>query len=425
MSIVKKLLSNNTVLITEPIATVKTAAIGFWFSVGSRYESDDLRGISHFVEHMIFKGTPTRSAYDIACAFDKIGGYVNAYTEREQVCVQCVVPSVYADYALEILCDMTQNSIFDNEQVEKERTVIESEIISALDDPEEAALDAVAEAVWPSHPLSQNICGTVDSVRKITPSMLLEWYKKYIATGELVVCVAGNINTKSISKRLSSQGLHKPIKTLMPFINEKPQWSNDIHYIEADFQQEQLLLLYPLNMPINQETYYSWAILNALIGDTMSSRLFQSLRERGGYCYNVYSFFNLCSDCGFWSTYASVSKEKLVEVVEKLLEEIKLLLTNTISDDEIKAAKEHLCGEEIITSEDIENRMKRLYRNFSFGFEQCGVQDTVKSIRSITRDVLIEHLKLLLSKNNMSLVIYGEKVPMKQKKQIKQLVNGE
>ena len=307
MSIVKKVLTNNTVLITEPIATVKTAAIGFWFSVGSRYENENQRGISHFVEHMIFKGTPTRSAFEIACAFDRIGGYVNAYTEREQLCVQCVVPSQYAEYALEILCDMTQNSMFSPEQVEKERSVIENEIISALDDPEEAALDAVAEAVWPKQSISQNICGTTDSIKKINTEDLINWYKKHIVEGERVICIAGNVNVREISKKLSMSPMQTKIEALSHF-NVVPEWKDGLHCIEADFQQEQILLLYPLQTPISKEMYYSWAILNALIGDTMSSRLFQSLREQSGFCSNVYSFFNICSYCVFCLTYSSILK---------------------------------------------------------------------------------------------------------------------
>ena len=147
--IVQKTCSNGVTLIAEPIEAVRTAAIGFWFSCGSRYEKEGHRGVSHFAEHMLFKGTESRSAFDIAAAFDRMGGYANAFTEREQVCLYCVVPAVHAGDALDILCDMAENSVFPDAEIERERFVIESEITASLDDPEEAALDAVAEILWP------------------------------------------------------------------------------------------------------------------------------------------------------------------------------------------------------------------------------------------------------------------------------------
>ena len=179
MSVFQKTLKNKTVLIIEPMDTVKTVSIGFWFSVGSRYEKAGLRGISHFVEHLLFKGTKKLSSYDIACGFDYIGSYVNAFTDKEAVCMHCTVPSGKLKYALEFFCDMCQNSIFSDEDLEKERSVIISEIISSNDDPEEAAGEAVAEAVWEDFCLSQSISGSIDDVKKITREQLLNWYKKY------------------------------------------------------------------------------------------------------------------------------------------------------------------------------------------------------------------------------------------------------
>lgn len=146
MSVTTQILDNNVLLITEPVEGVKTASIGFWFRTGSRFESAETRGVTHFVEHMLFKGTKTRSPFDIAVSFDRIGGYINAFTERENMCVHCVVPSAHVETALEVMCDMTQNSVFASEELERERDVIISEIISSQDDPEEAALDAASEA---------------------------------------------------------------------------------------------------------------------------------------------------------------------------------------------------------------------------------------------------------------------------------------
>ena len=420
-------LSNNIVLIAEPIATVKTVAIGFWFSAGSRYEKSDERGIAHFTEHMIFKGTKTRTAYDIACAFDRIGGNINAFTEREQICLQCVVPCDYAEYALSILCDMPENALFAEDDVDRERLVIESEIVSALDDPEEAAMDAVMEAVLPDNPVSWNICGTVESVRKIDAAKLRGWYEKFISGGELAVCIAGNFDVQSVRsvlercspKRRNTQGGCSNESRSRAF-GVSPVWKPGFHYVNADFQQEQVMVLFPLNKAPDESAYYSWAVLNALTGDTMSSRLFQNLRENKGYCYNVYSFFTVCTDCGFWCAYASVPKKKVASACLEISREIRHILTDGVSDEEIEAAREHLCGEEIIFSEDIENRMKRLFRSFSYGFAQSDWQQTVERLRLVDKKALTEAASSLFNADGLAFVIYGPALTEKQRQKLEE-----
>src|SRR5574344_1727550 len=154
-------LRNGVMLITEPVAAAKTTAIGFWFYGGSRLEPASLRGVTHFTEHMLFKGTQSRSAFDIACAFDRMGGYINAYTEREDVCMYCVVPSPRAGEALSIMCDMAENAVFAAGELEREREVVENEILTAEDDPEDSALDAAENSRWQEQTVSASISGTV------------------------------------------------------------------------------------------------------------------------------------------------------------------------------------------------------------------------------------------------------------------------
>lgn len=425
MSISKRILKNNIVLVTEPIATCKTVAIGFWFSAGSRYEAENESGIAHFVEHLLFKGTPTQKSYDIARSFDRIGGYVNAYTEREQICLHCVVPAGYATFALQILTDMTQNSLFLQSEIDKERSVIESEIISAADDPEEACMDTVAETVWPSNSISKNICGNVESVKKFSASQLKDWYTKYIVNGELVAVISGNFDETEVQKILEKLPTKKTATTAPASEFTFPLWQNGIHYKESDFQQEQVLLLFPLQINDFSKNYYAFAVLNALIGDTMSSRLFQTLRENSGYCYNVYSFYSLFSDTGFWASYASSSKNDVVQLIKKLYSEIKSVFANGITDDELVAAKEHLCGEEIINSEDVENRMKRLYRLYSFDFEMEEYDDTILKIRSISKSDVESAVKKLVDWSKKSLVIYGPRLSKKHKKEIENVFKCE
>lgn len=409
---------------------MKTVAIGFWFSAGSRYEQPDERGIAHFTEHMIFKGTKTRSAYDIACAFDRIGGNLNAFTEREQICLQCVVPCNYAEYALSIMCDMIENSVFNENDVDRERLVIENEIISASDDPEEAAMDAVMEVVWPDNSISWNICGTLDSVKTIDSNKLRSWYERFISGGELAVCISGNFNEASVrnllegcsKKRKNTQsGFCDAIRELQ--FQKVPEWKPGYYYVSNDFQQEQIMLLFPLDVQRDEQKYYSWAVLNALTGDTMSSRLFQNLREKQGYCYNVYSFFTVCTGCGFWCAYASVPKAKAAAVCRDISREIVRLIEEGVTNEEIEAAREHLCGEEIIYSEDIESRMKRLFRNYSYGYRQTDWQYTVNKLRTVRQEDLNRSIGEVFGKSEPLFVVYGPKLTDKQRQKLEESRN--
>ncbi len=414
MPILQQILQNKAVLITEPIASAKTVAIGFWFSVGSRYESSGNQGISHFVEHMLFKGTSNKSAFEIAVEFDKIGGYINAFTEREQMCVYCVVPCFYAKQALSVISQMIYDSTFLPSEVEKERTVIQSEIISSLDDPEEVAMDAVFSSIWKDNPIALNISGSVTDVEAITREYLYDWYEKFIKSGPLTISIAGNFNQEEIYECVNNFPVRKNFENL-PSLTV-PNWNAGVDFINADFQQEQFFLLYKLDSNIDFKQSLILAILNAIIGDTMSSRLFQSLRENSGYCYNVYSFINLFKHCGFWCFYATSSKENCLNVAKNLIQIVDEFFKNEITLQEINYAKQHLCGEEIMSSDDMEQRMKQMARFYFSGFNQYPQDEIIKLINEITFEDLYDYLNKIKTDLKKSLIIYGPKIKSADKK---------
>lgn len=416
MPILQQILQNKAVLITEPIASAKTVAIGFWFSVGSRYEAEGNQGITHFVEHMLFKGTSKRNAFQIACEFDKIGGYINAFTEREQMCVYCVVPCFYATNALSIISEMIYDSTFLPKEVEKERTVIQSEIISSLDDPEEVAMDAVFSSIWKNNPIALNISGSVSDVESITREGLFDWYNQFVKSGPLVITIAGNFNQEEVFNCINSFPHRENFN--QNFSLQIPTWNSGLDFISADFQQEQFFLLYKLDSKIDLKQNLILSVLNAIIGDTMSSRLFQSLRENSGFCYNVYSFINLFQDCGFWCFYATSSKENCLNVAKNLIQIVDRFFNNEISQEEINYAKQHLCGEEIMSSDDMEQRMKQMARFYFSGYRQHSSEDILKIINEIQLEDLYEILKMIKTDLEKSLVIYGPKVKSADKKMI-------
>ncbi len=420
--VTKKLLSNNVMLITEPIVKSSTIAIGFWFSVGSRSESKGCYGITHFTEHLIFKGTTTRTTHDIACTFDRIGGYINAYTEREYVCVYCVIPSSCENIktALDVLCDIADNAIFPQDELDRERVVVENEVTAYLDDAEESALDYVSCSVWPNQSISQSITGTIDDVRSLSRSEIIEWYKKYFVSGELTVSISGNIQDFDFENSLRCLSLRKSPVEYPKFshYNEDIIWNSGSELKNTGFNQGQIFLLYPLSVPLSEEEYYNIAVFNAVVGDTMSSRLFESLREKSGYCYNVYSFYSLYEGAGLWCAYCSCDKKHSLDVIELLQKEMDKLLTDDFTDEEINIAKEHLCGEECISSEDMEYCIKRNQRNYSLGFNMYNVENSINAIRRVQKDDIIELAHKLVNNENKSVIYYGPKLNHKMKKEI-------
>lgn len=424
MSVVHtQILPNNIVLLTESDMAVKTAAIGFWFSAGSRYETAGCRGITHFVEHMLFKGTVQRTAFSIACAFDSIGGYANAFTDREAVCTYCTVPAEHMLDALDVLCDMAESSVFAAADVERERTVIQSEIISSLDDAEECALDAAAAAVWPHSGLAASVAGSADDVAALSRDALYAWYERFFVRGPLVVCVSGAADAERIAERLALMGRHEPYAAPSFPV---PQWKPGLLFEKAPFQQEQLFALFELPYPVDERRYFAYAVFNALAGDTMSSRLFQRLREQDGSCYTVYSFLNFYTGAGSWCAYASAPKKNTAQIAQGFFEELRTLYTEAVETRmicaaEIEAAKEHVCGEEIILCEEAEYRMKRLQRCFSFGFPFRTTDEAVSLIRSISADELYAAVREILVFNRMAFIVYGPAPAQRTRAKIERL----
>lgn len=418
----KRLLQNNIMLLTEPVAGVKTAAIGFWFSIGSRREQPGEFGITHFTEHLLFKGTATKNTHDIACTFDRIGGYVNAFTEREDVCVYCIIPAQKAavQSALRTLCDMAYGAVFPPDEFERERAVVQNEIAASADDPESSALDAVALAVWPGQDISRSITGTVRDVAALTREQVAAWYREYFVRGELTVAAAGGITEEELAVELELMPARVPpvCYPAARHYDGTSRWQPGTSFFSSRFRQMQVFELYPVAVPVSERDSYVMAVFNALVGDTMSSRLFESLREKHGCCYTVFSFFTFYEDAAVWCAYASCDKERLAELCALLSQEIRLLESDGITENEIEAAKEHLCGEELMSGEDMEYLMKRLQRNYSMGFPLRGTDEIIAAIRSVSREELAALARRLLAQKDRAFVVYGAHLPARTKKAV-------
>jgi predicted Zn-dependent peptidase len=412
MPINNRVLENGIRLITEPIAATEAVAIGFWFPRGSRDESAGEEGITHFVEHMLFKGTADLSAYELARFFDRIGGYFNAFTEREMLCVHCLVPSQHALASVDVLSRMIYDSCMADEDIERERSVIVSEILSSLDDPEETGLDLALASMYPDHPYARPVGGSVEEVESLSRDSIRSYRDFLLRSVSPVVAVAGNFDPDAITDRLS--GISACGAASLASSDTVPQWRPGLSLPVSRFAQSQIFLSCPVQGLDSAASWYSFSLLNAIIGDSVSSRLYQSLREEKGLCYSVGSFFVRARDAAFWMACAAVPPEKTSAAVFALVEEIDRVRSSGFTPLEFEDATEHLCGDLLLSSEDIENRMKRLARQWFYNGEIHTVSDSISLVRSLDPSITRSFIETSLRSSDQSLLVYAEKRQTKE-----------
>ena len=406
----KTVLKNNIVLVSEYMPHSHNVALGFMFSVGSRYEKEGERGISHFCEHMLFKGTASRKRRKIVAAFDNVGGLVNAFTERDDVFMYSVLPSSNSNIntALEILCDMAQNCTFPPDEIEKERTVIQNEIYAVEDDIEESSIDCLADFIWHNQSLAQSITGSADDIESITREQLLDWYVRYFRKGPLTVFISGNFNHDAVVSLLEKLPCRNN-KT----VEFKTDFYSGFQLKKSRFNQVQLYYMYPLKMPFDKKSYYTLMVLNALFGDSMTSRLFEHLRDDQGLCYSVYSFLSCYEDTAVWGATVSCDAKRTETILECLKNEFHSLCSDGFTDEEISLAKEHLCGEELMGCDDVEYVMKKLQRHYQMSLSLSDTNETVGAIRSIGKNDIIEFVRNNFTDNKPAVFVYGKKTVRK------------
>lgn len=423
---VRKLhLANNITLITQPDVNAKVTAFGFYFAAGSRFEGRGEYGISHFTEHLLFKGTSSRSNSDISRIFDRMGAVFNAFTEREAVGVYCTVPSENEENfrtALDILCDLSCCCTFPPEELEKERRVVQNEILSVKDDPDDSAMDEAACTVWPGQDISRTITGTAADVAAITREQIVSWYGRYFVHGELAVIVCGKIYDGILVPALEKLPLHAAPVPVPSFgrrhFPQEPCWSPQTRVVKAPFSQTQVFVLYPLKAELSETDYFSLMVFNLAAGEAMSSRLFSALRERDGLCYSVGSFFTVYEGAGAWCAYAVCERKNAACVFQKMRAEISGFLQNQITDGEIEIAKERLCGTEIVSEARTSFLMQRLWNFYSMGFPLRETEDVLAAVRSLKKSDIISFIQSLLDEEKRAALVYGPALCARVKKEI-------
>lgn len=353
-------LSNGLRVVLEKIPTCRSVSFGIWVKTGSRNELLEHNGISHFIEHMLFKGTERFSAKDIAEVFDGIGGNVNAFTTKEYTCYYFKVLDEHLPLAMDVLSDMFFHSKFDKEEMDKERNVILEEISMYEDTPDDMVHDLLAKAAFGEHPLGQTILGLEDNLLRMTSDDLRQYMKQFYHTNNIVISLAGNLNdgvTELIEKHFggfANYGEPSPVA--------RPDFLSDSLYYEKKTEQNHICLSLP-GCPIGDERLTAMILLSNAIGGGMSSRLFQEIREKRGLAYSVYSYHTAYIDTGIFTVYTGTAPKQTEEVLKVSMEVLSDIVGNGLSDAELRKGKEQLKGSLILSLESTSSRMNRLGKN--------------------------------------------------------------
>lgn len=354
----KSLLPNGIRVVSEAIPYVKSVTLGIWVGTGSRSEGEHNHGISHFIEHMVFKGTFNRSAKDIAETVDEVGGQINAFTGKEHTCYYIKVLDTHLELALDVLSDMLLSSKFDMEDIKREREVVLEEVHMYEDTPDELVHDIHLNKVWAKHALGRNILGTVSSIEKFDNRLINEYYKDFYTPDNIVIAAAGNLTherLEELSERYfgKMQGVkHQGIKLAPSLISS--------HTIHNKAIEQVHLCLGTVSVPQASPALYPLHILNNILGGGISSRLFQSIREEKGLAYSIYSYQTNYSDAGLFTIYAGTRPSNMLQVTDLIWQNIDALKNTGITARELTKTKEQLKGGLLLGLESSSSRMSRI-----------------------------------------------------------------
>jgi predicted Zn-dependent peptidase len=404
--ILTETLANGAALLLEPVDRTDTICIGFWFLHGSRDESPRERGYSHFLEHMLFKGTARRSAFAIAQEIDRVGGIINAFTEKESTCIYAIMPKEHLRLAFDVLSDMITGSLLEETEMEKEKAVVVNEIGSADDSPEEKGHDRYLREMCGDHPLSRKITGEVEEVEKITRDGLARFSVERLVPENTIIAAAGNFSVDEV-RDLASAVFADARRPAPRGKRSAPEWKRKIAVVPDRFNQVQIYAgtCYPLDHELGH--YYTSLVFSTAFGESMSCRLFQKLREQLGLCYTVYSFRSFFSDIGMWTIYASATPGQARALLAALDAELTRLLADPLSPQEVQDAKSHLAGGMTLAREDMESRMKRLVRQFITMGRVLEFDESLAELRGVAPSAIDEFARQCLRRDSFSLLAYG------------------
>jgi len=402
----KTVLPNGVRVITEQIEHVRSVAIGLWVGAGSRDERSGYEGISHFIEHMFFKGTKKRTARQLAESLEAVGGQLNAFTTKEYTCFYAKVLDEDLELAIDVLSDMFFSSLFDVKEIDKEKKVVIEEIKMYEDSPDELIHDLFSEYVWNDHPLGKPILGTVASINALTREKILDYLGHHYAPENLVVAVAGKIDDENaLLRRLSD--LFGSFKRGGPRLLEgTPQGMAVQRFVGKDTEQMHLIIGVP-GLGQDDEDIYPMHVINNVLGGGLSSRLFQEIREQRGLAYSVYSYHSTYVDTGLFAIYAGTSPSNTREVVECILEEVQAMKKTGITAEELNRTKAQIKGSLYLGLESVNSRMSRLGKTELTYNRVLAPEEVVEKLERVTLEDVFRVMNRLWERGKISLAAIG------------------
>ncbi|MFN2461184.1 MAG: M16 family metallopeptidase [Candidatus Velthaea sp.] len=401
-------LPNGVRVLTEAMPHVRSATIGIWADVGSSAEPPERRGVSHLVEHMLFKGTTRRSARRIAEEMDGLGGNLNAFTDKESTCYYAHVMDRHAPNAVDVLSDMFLHSLFDAEELRKEQQVVLEEIKMYDDSPDEMIHDLFTRTMWRDSNLGEPTIGYARTVSAIDRNVLRGWMAARYAPQTVLVTAAGNLEHDEIVA-LTAAGFAGFTGRAESPAAERPRLTPAVSITTKDTEQA-YVMLGMRGLPLRDDDRYALSVLDTIIGGGMSSRLFQEVREKRGLAYNVYSFQQGYRDAGLFGVYAGTSPDRVQECVDVIVDELDGALAG-VEDDEVALAREHLKGNLTLALESTSSRMMRLGRNELVYGRQISTDELEARIDAVDRAAVERVAQTVLAPDGRGLCVLGPLEP--------------
>ncbi len=402
----RTVLSNGLTIVSERMPHVRSVTMGIWLLNGSRREVAELNGITHFVEHMVFKGTSHRSAEEIARSVDSIGGNLDAFTSKENVCFSAKVLDEHVPLAFEVLADLVLNPLFRPEDIAREQGVILQEIKMDEDNPDYLVHEIFTQNFWRDHALGRPILGTKDTVERLEQNSVRDYYRACFSPDNLLIAAAGNLEHQRLVE-LAQRWFEdmKPVpnghRDVAPSTHARIVMRN-----KKQLEQVQICLGLPAQSLMSEERY-AWSVLNTVLGGGMSSRLFQNIRERQGLAYAVFSDLSPYSDTGLFGVYAGTSNRTVRQVVDLIVKELREIRTNPVPEEELRRAKDNLKGSLMLGLESTGARMSNLARQQIYFNRFIGMNELLERIERVTADDILKLTRHGFEPAHMGLTVLG------------------
>ncbi|MBO6792269.1 MAG: insulinase family protein [Balneolaceae bacterium] len=390
--VTKSTLPNGLRIVTERIESVKSISVGIWVKTGSRNETAKQAGITHFLEHMLFKGTDKRTAFDIAQSMESVGGYLNAFTSSEYTCYYARCVDDQLGRALDVLSDMVLNPIFPEEEIEKEKKVVVEEMKMYRDSPDDYLFEEFTTKLFEGHPLGRPVIGFEDTVNAFNREDLYQYMSDRYRPDNLLIAIAGNVEheevVKVVSEYFADLEAKTTDKTIQPMTEFKPEKLKLTKAIEQTHY-----VMGRRGLHFDHEDKYLLLLANTVLGGGMSSRLHQNVREKYGYCYSIQAFNQSYSDAGIWGVYVGTDQEYVDHVHELVVAELDKISTELIPEKEFEEAKSQLKGKLLLSQENTSNRMMRLAKSEMYFERFITLDELEENIDSVKAEDVLEFAK--------------------------------